>query len=102
MNHSGKLRVPESLYAARLDRLRRLINLNAPRVVLAAETELFLKCFKWSWHSWWHSYRLSKFPHWLLWLTMPDYRACCREEEKQENEEFEREMREMLGKVENP
>jgi hypothetical protein len=95
MNHSSELRVPEYLYKSRRERLERLIKLDAPRVVLIAEAELFLRCFKWSWRSWWHSWKMNHFPEWLMWLTSAEYRAVCRD--KQTDEDFEREMREMLS-----
>lgn len=78
MNHSKELRVPRALYERRKARFKRLFALDAPDVVLCAEAELFLRSFRWSWGSWWHSWRLKHFPHWLLWLTMMGYRECCR------------------------
>ena len=95
MNHSGDLRVPEELYKSRRERLEKLMKLNAPRVVLVAEAELFLRCFKWSWRGWWHTWRMKHFPQWLLWITSAEYRAVCRD--KQSDEDFEREMRAMLS-----
>jgi hypothetical protein len=93
MNHSGQLRVPQELYEIRRKRFRKLLDLHAPDVVIAAEAELLLKCFKWSWSGWWHSWRINHFPQWLLWLTMTDYRQACKD---YGNDEFERDLREKL------
>ena len=75
----GDLRVSEELYKQRLDRMRRLIELNAPRAVICMEARLLSSCFHYPLSKRLHDFKMKKFPHWLLWLTSVDYRAVCRE-----------------------
>lgn len=86
MNHRSELRVPEEVYEARVKRLKRLLDLDAPRVILCNEAEIFLHSFKWSWRGWWHGWRWRNFPRWLMWATSAEWRQIVRE--AREEEEF--------------
>lgn len=69
----SKLAVSQSLYESRRDRMRKLIDLDAPACVIGAEARLIASCFKPSWRD----RRLAlyvRLPHWVLWLIWPDYR----------------------------
>ena len=94
MNHSGQLRVPRSLFELRKKRLTKLLALGdrCPDVVICAEAELFLHCFKWSWRAWFDSCRIRHLPWWLLYIVDADYRAACKAT-PEENEEFEGDLR---------
>ena len=75
------LRVDLKLYESRRDRLRKLIDLNAPQIVLRNEAEIFLRCFHPKpWAERWDRWMVNKFPEWLLWLTSSQYREMKREE----------------------
>jgi len=75
------LKVPQKLYESRRNRLRRLIELNAPMIILRNEAKLFLRCFnRKTFAEWWCDW-MRKWPEWLLWLTSPRYRAIKREDE---------------------
>jgi hypothetical protein len=87
------LRVDKQVYEARRDRLKRLIELNAPPVIILMSVRSVEKCFhRRSFSQWLHdwqygSYRLKGWPHWLLWLVDRDYREVCREEEELDESE---------------
>jgi len=93
MNHSSELKISEELYSIRRDRLERLLKLDAPRIILLAECELFARSFKWSWRGWWSDLIMRNAPHWLNWILDSDYREACRESD----EDFERELRGTLN-----
>lgn len=94
--HGTELRQPQYPHLAkqRKERLRKALEHGAPEMIVIMMAEGYLRSYKLSWRGIWEWVRLNKFPHWLLWLTDADYRAVCRD--KQTDEEFEREMREML------
>jgi hypothetical protein len=92
----SKLIVERSLYGIRRDRLKRLIELNAPDVVILMGVRLLERCFRrrtfseWI-HDWkYGSGKLKGWPDWLLWLTDAEYRKACADIDKDE-------LRERLG-----
>lgn len=75
----GDLKVTEPLYNTRRTRLARLIQLNAPRVILLREAELFLQCFRREpWYSRLRKRIVLRIPHRLM-LLSPSYRQQERE-----------------------
>lgn len=91
------LRVPQELYDNRLQRMKRLIDLKAPAVIIELEARTLLRSFhRRSFKAIWHEWQWKFFPAWLYWLTSSDYRDACREVDPEVNEVFEAMMREAL------
>jgi hypothetical protein len=97
--HGTKLCDPRhpNLAQQRKERLKKVLDLDAPEVVIIMMAEGYLRSFRISWRGVWEWVKLNKFPNWLLWITDKDYRNICREGA----EEFERDMRELLSQDEN-
>lgn len=65
-----KLKVPEQVWTMRCQRMKKLIQLDAPPVVILGEAELLLKSFG-MWSVLWRSYRIS-FKSWVVfrWILL--------------------------------
>ena len=96
IRRSTKLKRPTSqeLMIERRNRLKKMLNLNGPDVILVVAAEQYLKSFQVSWRITWDDFKLHKFPRWLLWLTDKDFRDVCRNNEPEI--EFEKELTEIL------
>ena len=79
LRHGTALRVPEELRDQRRARLKRLLDIKAPDMVIATECELFLRCYKKSWKRTWHEWKFVHFPNWLMWLTDSEWRKMTKE-----------------------
>lgn len=76
----GELKIPEALYEARKQRMKRLIDLNAPKIIIWYEARTLLNSFKPStWRERWFDWQMHKAPHWLLMLISADYRQATRD-----------------------
>lgn len=95
IRHSTQLRNPyqKHVVAERRRRLRKILELNAPEIIVIQFVENYLRSFKWSWYGIWQDIKVHHFPRWFLWLTDADYREACRGVD----EDFERDLRETLG-----
>lgn len=92
------LRMERSLYNARVQRLKRLIELKAPDCIIEMSTRAVLQCFpRRTVGQLWHEWQIRKAPHWLHWLTSPLYRNACREFDIEDDGEFESDMLRMFG-----
>lgn len=80
-----KLIVPQKLYESRRDRMKRLMELDAPATIIGTEARLLARCFSWTWRDRMHHWWMNKSPHWLIWLTSKKYRAFCRDEDELED-----------------
>jgi hypothetical protein len=76
-----QLRVPFSLYQQRRDRLRRLIEIDAPLALIALEVRSVARCFRWTIMDRLRDWYYRRAPLWLLWITSSDYRGVCRDME---------------------
>jgi hypothetical protein len=91
--HSTKLRQPQypHLVGERRERLKKMLDLKAPEVIIIMMAEHYLRSFKLSAPLIWQWFKFHKLPPWALWLLDADFRAVCRDHE------FEDEMREILA-----
>lgn len=94
MKHCGLLRrgVGESTMVTRRERLKKLLTLKAPDIILVSAAETYLRCFRFSWRFTWQDFKLRRLPNWLLWLIDADFRAVCRDSDF----EFEKDLREKI------
>ena len=69
-----KLRVPERLYIDRVARLRKMMELDAPRCIIQLNAELVVRCFQISWATARYSLWLHYCPNWIKWLTSAQWR----------------------------
>jgi hypothetical protein len=76
---STKLCVPETIYDRRVERLRKMIYLKAPRCVIQLEAELITRCFTVSLTALWDGLWLHYCPHWLQMITSAQYRRYMTE-----------------------
>jgi hypothetical protein len=72
MNFYGKLKAPQELFAERVDRMRRLIDANAPAAVIGEQARLIAACFRLTWGDRWNRWHVNHSPEWLLWLSLSD------------------------------
>lgn len=95
--HSTKLRQPQYPHLApeRKERLKKMLNLNAPEVIVIMMAEQYLRSYRLDARLCWQWFKFHKLPRWMLWLLDADFRAVCADHEG--TEEFEEEMREMLA-----
>jgi hypothetical protein len=81
MSKGMRLRTTSKLEQERLDRLRKFIDLKAPRFILIRSAEQYLSSYRWSLPQTWFDWSMNHCPHWLLWLTSSIYRQVVREDE---------------------
>jgi hypothetical protein len=80
-NQETCLRVDRRLYESRRDRMKKLIELNAPEIILRNEAKLFLRSFKRrGFGEWMHDWMMRSWPEWLVWLSSAQYRAIKRDD----------------------
>ena len=79
--HTTEHRKPQYPHLAkeRRDRLKKILELDAPETIVIMMAEHYLSSFKVSFHGLWFWLRVYKLPRWFLWLTDADYRQACRE-----------------------
>lgn len=77
MSKGDKLKVSKKLEQERLNRLRKFIDLKAPRFLIVKSAEQYLGSYRWSLKQTWMRYC----PGWLLWLTSAHYRQIVRDDE---------------------
>jgi len=101
IRHSTKPVRPEypNLIIERRERLKRILSVNAPEVIVVMMAEHYLDSFRISWRQMWSDFKMHKLPHWLYWLIDSDYRAVCRMPDE-DLDDFEKKMREMLAPTE--
>lgn len=77
---TGKLRIPEHYYEARKQRMKRLIELNAPAVIIYREAQCLVRSFeRRTFREWLQDMNVQHAPHWLYWLMDREYRQFARE-----------------------
>jgi len=76
-----KLIVSQELFESRRDRMKKLIELDAPAMIIGAEARLLARCFSWTWCDRWNHWYMNKSPGWLMWLTSKKYRQFCAEDD---------------------
>ena len=72
--------ISKKIVNERLERLKEMLDMSAPEVILLATAEHWLRCYKISWKETWNMIKIRHFPHWALWLTDRTYRHICRED----------------------
>lgn len=86
IRHSTELRKPQykQVVEERRKRLQKILDMNAPEIMVIQFAENYLRSFKWSRWGIWQDIKIHRFPRWLLWITNSDYRDACREVEAEE------------------
>jgi hypothetical protein len=78
----SKLKEPQEqwrrMYQNRLNRLFKLVELNAPITVIGNKAHLVSLCFTSTWRARFFDWQMKRFPNWLLWLTSAAYRQVTR------------------------
>jgi hypothetical protein len=77
----SELLIPEKLYRERLARMRDLIDLNAPQVIVAVEARCLARSFRYPLRQRFFDWKIRKWPHWLMWLLDSEYRNAKLEDE---------------------
>lgn len=101
--HSTKLKNPKypNVAQERKNRLKKILEQDKHEYLCIEFAEQYLRSYKLSPAGIWMHIKLHYFPGWLYWLVDKDYRAACSGIDKQELEDFERDMRELFSKTEN-
>lgn len=83
----GVIKIPVRLYESRLQRLKRLIELEAPTVIIHREMLLTIRSFeRRTFRQWLQDMRFRYAPHWLMYLTSSDYRMFSKQTEEEKDE----------------
>lgn len=81
MSKGTKLKVTTKLEQERLDRLRKFIDIQAPRFLIVKAAEQYARCYRWNLGQTWFEWSTDHCPLWVLWLTSSTYRQVVREDE---------------------
>jgi len=95
--YGSQLKVSREKYENRRDRLRKLIDLNAPDSIICAEARMVTECFQYGINERLNRWAMHRCPHWIWWICSSEYRQICKDQNRHDLDEFEEYMRKLLS-----
>lgn len=76
----AQLRLKEQVYEDRKERLRKILDVGEPKILIHTNARLLAECFEYTWRDKLHRWWMVACPHWVRWITSKAYRAACLED----------------------